>query len=45
MEVVLIIAAAGGLLGCFGSVARLNLKGGRSEIRRPIGRCEVRPIA
>lgn len=41
MEVVLIVAAVGGLLGCFGSVARLDLsKGGRD--RRPVSRAYVR---
>jgi hypothetical protein len=43
VELVLIIAAAGGLLGCFGTVARLDVsKGADRDKRRPISRCAVR---
>lgn len=41
MEVVLIIAAAGGLLGCFGVVAKLDVSKPR-HVARPVQRCVVR---
>lgn len=42
MELVLIIVAAGGLLGCFGAVARLDMSKPRYGSGRPIQRCVVR---
>lgn len=38
VELVLIIVAAGGLLGCFGSVARLDVGRKREPAYRPLQR-------
>ncbi|WP_281411503.1 hypothetical protein [Enterovirga aerilata] len=42
MEIVLIVAAAGGLLGCFASLSRLDVNRTRHQLRHPGRRLAVR---
>jgi hypothetical protein len=42
VEIVLIVAAACGLLGCFASVARLDLGKTRHQLRHPAQRVAAR---
>jgi hypothetical protein len=42
VEIVLIVAAAGGLLGCFASVARVDVNKSKHQLRRPAQRVVVR---
>ncbi len=42
MEIVLIVAAAGGLLGCFASVARVDVSRSKQQLRTPGQRIAVR---
>ena len=42
MEIVLIVAAAGGLLGCFASVARLDMGKPKQQLRHPGQRIAMR---
>jgi hypothetical protein len=42
VEVALIIAAAGGLLGCFGVVARVDVVRKRERLYKPLSRVPVR---
>jgi hypothetical protein len=42
VEIVLIVAAAGGLLGCFASVARLDVSKPKHQVRHPGQRIAAR---
>jgi hypothetical protein len=42
VEIVLIVAAAGGLLGCFASVARLDVGKSKHQLRHPGQRMATR---
>jgi hypothetical protein len=42
VEIVLIVAAAGGLLGCFASVARVDVNKSKHQLRHPAQRIIVR---